>query len=62
MSGKRLLRIVFLMGVWVLAQPSGARAQTARVLPSPLTLADCCCFEYPMAELAQKLFSSLVSF
>jgi outer membrane protein, heavy metal efflux system len=40
MSGKHLLRIVFLMGVWVLAQPTGARAQTASVLPSPLTLAD----------------------
>ena len=40
MSGQRLLRIVFLMVVWVLAQPAGARAQTAPVLPSPLTLAD----------------------
>jgi outer membrane protein TolC len=40
MCGKRHLRIVFLMGVWVLAQPNGARAQTAPVLPSPLTLAD----------------------
>ena len=40
MSGKGHLRIVFLMGIWVLAQPSGTRAQTASVLPSPLTLAD----------------------
>src|SRR5688572_17447152 len=40
MSGKRLLRIVFLMGVSVLTQSTGASAQTAPVLPSPLTLAD----------------------
>ena len=37
---KRLLRIGFLMGVWVLAQLVFATAQTPPVLPSPLTLAD----------------------
>jgi outer membrane protein TolC len=40
MSGQHRLRNVSLIGIWVLAQSVSAGAQTAPILPSPLTLAD----------------------